>query len=82
VASKRNFNHLRRIPTIVLDYPTVESPIVPTIGFTTAVYGVHRPGVVYRMDGVPIPLRKVLTSDYPSYCELLTRLAHQVISHN
>jgi formylmethanofuran dehydrogenase subunit B len=75
--SEKAVNYLRQIPTIVLDYPTVESPIVPTIGFTTAVYGVHRPGVVYRMDGVPIPLRKVLTTEYPSDCELLTQLADQ-----
>ncbi len=51
---------LCRIPTIVLDYPTVESLIVPTIGFTTAVYGVHRSGTAYRMDGIPIPLRAFL----------------------
>jgi formylmethanofuran dehydrogenase subunit B len=76
--SQKAISHLRRIPTIVLVYPTIASPIVPTIGFTTAVYGVHRPGVVYRMDGVPIPLRKVLTSEYPSDCELLTQLADQV----
>ena len=35
----------------------------PTVRFTTAVYGVHRPGVVYRMDEIPIPLRAVLPSD-------------------
>ena len=49
-----------RLPTIVFDYPTVESSIVPTIRFTTAVYGVHRPGTAYRMDGVPIPLQAFL----------------------
>jgi formylmethanofuran dehydrogenase subunit B len=80
--SEKAVNYLRRIPTIVLDYPTVESLIVPTIGFTTAVYGVHRPGTVYRMDGVPIPLRKVLTTKYPSDCELLTRLADQIAESN
>jgi len=68
---------LCRIPTIVLDYPTVESLIVPTIGFTTAVYGVHRPGTAYRMDGIPIPLRALLPSDYPSDCEVLTMIEDQ-----
>jgi predicted RecB family nuclease len=76
--SEKAVNYLRQIPTILLDYPTVESPIVPTIGFTTAVYGVHRPGVVYRMDGVPIPLRKILTSEYSSDGELLTRMADRL----
>jgi formylmethanofuran dehydrogenase subunit B len=65
---------LCRIPTIVLDYPTFESSIVPTIGFTTAVYGVHQPGTAYRMDGVPIPLRAFLPSGYPSDCEVLTMI--------
>lgn len=63
--------HLRRIPTIVLDYPTVESFIEPTIRFTTAVYGIHHPGTAYRMDGIPIPLRAFLPTDYPSDCDVL-----------
>ena len=48
------------IPTVVLDSPDVESPVAPAVRFTTAVYGVHRPGTAYRMDEVPIPLRAVL----------------------
>ncbi len=56
---------------IVLDGPTVESQVAATVRFTTAVYGFHRPGVVYRMDEVPIPLRAVLPTDYPSDAEVL-----------
>ena len=67
-------DHLRRIPTIALDYPTVESSIRPTVRFTTAVYGVHRPGTAYRMDEIPIPLRPFLESDYPSDGEVLRML--------
>lgn len=66
--------HLRRIPTIVLDYPTETCPFTPTVSFTTAVYGVHLPGTAYRMDETPIPLRAVLPSDYPSDAEVLTAL--------
>ena len=67
--------HLQRIPTITLDHPTVPSanalsPTSPSaatkIRFTTAVHGVHLPGTAYRMDEVPVPLRQVLSSDYPS----------------
>jgi formylmethanofuran dehydrogenase subunit B len=58
--------HLQRIPTVALDYPTVDSVIPPTVRFTTAVYGVHRPGTAYRMDEVPIPLRAFLPTGYPS----------------
>ncbi len=64
-------DRLRHIPLIALDYPTVETSPPPTVRFTTAVYGVHRPGTAYRMDEVPIPLRPVLTSHYASDGEIL-----------
>jgi formylmethanofuran dehydrogenase subunit B len=78
--SEKATAHLCRIPTIVLDHPTVESSISPTVRFTTAVYGIHRPGTAYRMDGVPIPLRGFLASDYASDCEVLERIEEQVRS--
>ena len=64
-------DRLRHIPLIALDYPLVETSPPPTVRFTTAVYGVHRPGTAYRMDEVPIPLRPVLTSHYASDGEIL-----------
>ena len=70
--------HLKRIPTIALDHPTVESAIPPTVRFTTAVYGVHLPGTAYRMDEVPIPLRQVLPSNYPSDADVLNRIQERV----
>lgn len=76
--SERAAAYLRCIPTIVLDYPTFESLIVPTIRFTTAVYGVHRTGTAYRMDGIPMPLRAFLPSDYPSDCDLLQMIEEQI----
>jgi formylmethanofuran dehydrogenase subunit B len=63
--------HLRRIPTITLDYPTVESAAPPTVRFTTAVYGVHRSGTAYRMDEIPVPLRAFLPTAYPTDLEVL-----------
>jgi formylmethanofuran dehydrogenase subunit B len=62
---------LSRIPTIVLDAPDFESLTPPTVRFTTAVHGVHRPGTAYRMDEVPVPLRPFLDSPYPSDAEVL-----------
>jgi formylmethanofuran dehydrogenase subunit B len=65
---------LRRIPTIVLDYPHVDAPWQPTVQFKTAVYGIHAPGTAYRMDEIPIPLRSVMTSPYNTDDEILTAL--------
>lgn len=70
--------HLRRIPTITLDYPTEDAPIAPTIRFTTAVFGVHAPGTVYRMDGVPIRLRSFLSSPYPTDVDVLQKIAQHI----
>jgi formylmethanofuran dehydrogenase subunit B len=66
---------LRTIPTIVLDYPGVESPVPAAVRFTTAVYGVHRAGTAYRMDEVPIPLRAFLPSALPSDADVLGGIA-------
>jgi formylmethanofuran dehydrogenase subunit B len=63
--------NLRRIPTIVLDPPTMESLTPPTVRFTTAIPGVHVPGTAYRMDEIPIPLRVLLPARYPSDADVL-----------
>jgi len=76
--SPRAVSHLRRIPTIALDHPTVASSLPPTVRFTTAVYGIHLPGTVYRMDEVPIPLRPVLATDYPSDADVLNRIRERI----
>ena len=72
--SARALAHLRQIPTIELDYPNVESIVPPTVHFTTAIYGIHRPGTAYRMDEIPIPLRGFLPSKYPSDDEVLREI--------
>jgi formylmethanofuran dehydrogenase subunit B len=70
--------HLRTIPVIALDPPHVRPPFTPAVRFTTAVYGVHRPGTAYRMDEVAIPLRMLTESNYPSDGEVLTELLRRV----
>jgi len=62
---------LNAIPVIALDPPGAEYLVPAAVRFTTAVYGVHRPGTAYRLDEVPIPLRVLLPTDYPSDGEVL-----------
>ena len=71
--------HLEKVPTILLEHPFGEMPFEPTIRITTDIYGIHRPGTAYRMDEVPIPLRPLLASKYPSDGETL-RAIHGAIS--
>ena len=65
---------LDAIPTIVLDYPSQECLLNPTVKFATAVYGVHLPGTAYRMDEVAIPLKVLLPTDCPSDADVLREL--------
>jgi formylmethanofuran dehydrogenase subunit B len=65
------------IPTIVLDYPHFDPCWQPTVRLTTAVYGIHAPGTAYRMDEIPIPLRRVIPSPYKTDEDVLTALLRQ-----
>ncbi|MDA0836077.1 MAG: formylmethanofuran dehydrogenase subunit B [Planctomycetota bacterium] len=65
---------LAEIPTIVLDYPHATPTWSPTVQFTSAIYGYHTIGTAYRMDDIPIPLRKVTTSEYPTDAEILAAI--------
>jgi formylmethanofuran dehydrogenase subunit B len=70
--------HLKRIPTIVLDPFLSETARIARVAITTAVYGINVPGTVYRMDDVPIRLRPALPSRYPSDEEVLRRIVGRV----
>ena len=62
---------------IALDYPNAEPTFAATVQFTTAIYGVHAAGTAYRMDGVPISLRQLMPSSYPTDDEVLNSIAEQ-----
>lgn len=69
---------LEKIPTIALDYPTAASTLAASVRFTTAIHGIHLPGTAYRMDEVPIPLRRVLPAKYPSDADILSAILDRV----
>jgi formylmethanofuran dehydrogenase subunit B len=71
-AAQRN---AARLPTIALDYPNVAPQLAATVQFTTAIYGIHAPGTVYRMDEVPIPVRRLIESRLPTDEEVLRAIA-------
>jgi formylmethanofuran dehydrogenase subunit B len=69
--SQAALHHLGRIPTVLLDPAGRQALVLPMVRFTTGVPGIHLPGIVYRMDGVPLPLRPVLPGSHPSDAEVL-----------
>jgi formylmethanofuran dehydrogenase subunit B len=70
--------YLSEIPSVILDHAAVDSQVSGTVHFTTAVYGIHRPGTAYRMDETPIPLRTVLDSALPADHEVLDAIINQI----
>ena len=69
--SPRARQAITQLPTIALDYPNARPPMEATVQITTAIYGIHAAGTAYRMDEVPIPLRRLVWSSYPSDDEVL-----------
>lgn len=66
--------HLRRIPYIALSADETDIAREATVSFATAKFGLESGGTVYRMDEVPLALRPVLQSPYPSDAEVLREL--------
>ncbi len=75
---KAAIEHLRKIPTIVLDTKPTETTQLARVAFTTATYGINTSGTVYRMDDVPITLRPAFDSPYPGDEEILTAIKNRV----
>ena len=76
--SPRAQQTLRAVPTIALDYPNLELSFEATVQITTAIYGIHAPGTAYRMDEIPIPLRRLVASSLPSDDEVIGRILLQL----
>jgi formylmethanofuran dehydrogenase subunit B len=66
---------LRAIPFVAVDARDTATARAARVAFTTAAPGIHRAGVVHRLDGVPVPLRAVLDSDRPSMEDVLAGIA-------
>ena len=72
--SDQALRHLETIPAIVVGHGPAEQFSWADVCIPTATYGVHRAGTAYRMDEVPIPLRRVLESPLPSDAEVLQKI--------
>ncbi len=69
---------LSQIPTVALETRESETTKIAKVVITTAPAGISAEGTVYRMDNVPLRLRKVLPSPFPSDEEVLSRLLERV----
>jgi formylmethanofuran dehydrogenase subunit B len=69
---------LRAIPVVSIDARATATADAARVAFATAAAGVHRAGVVHRLDGVPVPVHALLASSRPSDEEVLAAIAERV----
>ncbi len=71
---RKCLEHLADIPVVQLDpYPNATTAFC-NVQIPVAVTGIDAEGTAYRMDGVPIRTRQVLSSNYPSDREVLSKM--------
>lgn len=75
---RRAGERLSQIPVVILDTHENETTKIAKVVFTTAPAGISAEGTVYRMDTIPLRLRRFLPSPYPSDEEVLRRLVERV----
>jgi formylmethanofuran dehydrogenase subunit B len=71
-------DHLRRIPTIVVDPRATDTAAAARVAFATAAAGVQREGTIHRMDGVPLTLRAPLASERPGDGDVLAAIEARI----
>jgi len=75
---KAAIEQMKRIPVITLDPKQTVTSSLAHVAFTTSTYGINTTGTVYRMDDVPITLRKAYDSPFPSDEEILKAIKERV----
>ena len=71
-------DHLAAIPNIVLHDADVPPSTTAAVAFTVATPGIHSRGTMFRVDGVPLPLRPAIASPYPSTETVLQSIQHSL----
>ncbi len=66
--------HLAEIPVVQIDPYANATTAFCNVQIPVAVTGIDAAGTAYRMDGVPLRIRKVIESGYPSDEEILSRM--------
>lgn len=67
-------HYLEDIPTIAIDFKRSMTIEVAKVVIPVAAAGISTGGTAYRMDNIPIRLRKVVDSPYPSDEEILGKI--------
>ncbi|KYK36279.1 MAG: formylmethanofuran dehydrogenase subunit B [Theionarchaea archaeon] len=75
-----SWKHLADIPTIVMDPKVSLTSKVAKVCIPVATAGIEAEGTAYRMDGIPLRLKKVLDTPRLSDAEVLSQLIEKVMA--
>ena len=70
--------HLAKIPTIVIDPKVNLTSLIAEIVIPSAIAGIECDGTAYRMDGIPLRLKKVIDSEFLPDREILKKIIEKV----
>ncbi len=70
--------HLMNIPTIVMDPKVNLTSLIAEVVIPTTFAGIECEGTAYRMDGVPIRLKKIVEPKHPSDKEVLEKIIRRL----
>lgn len=70
--------HLASIPTVVIDPKESLTSKLARVVIPSAMVGIECDGTAYRMDGVPLRLKRLLDSSYPPDREILEKIIERV----
>jgi formylmethanofuran dehydrogenase subunit B len=76
----RSAEHIKSIPLIAVDPKESDTTRVAKVVIPAAQAAVSASGVAYRMDHIPLPLKKVVDSPWPPDREILARIIAGVIA--
>ncbi|MET1123705.1 MAG: formylmethanofuran dehydrogenase subunit B [Archaeoglobaceae archaeon] len=71
--------HLKRIPVIQIDPFVNMTTMLANVVIPSAVYGIEAEGTAYRMDVIPLRLKKVVDSPYWSDEQILEKMLEKVL---
>jgi formylmethanofuran dehydrogenase subunit B len=70
--------HLARIPTVVLDPHWNETTRLARVVIPVAMLGIEAEGTFYRMDNVPLRLKKLVSAPVPTDHDILEKIMERV----
>lgn len=72
--------HLSDIPVITIDPKFSLTALISDVVIPSATAGIEAEGTAYRMDGIPIRLKKIIDSEFPPDREILQEIIERIKS--